>query len=42
MNDLTGFENVEDLIGNLPKLNGSAILLKGSRSIQLEKLIPYL
>jgi UDP-N-acetylmuramoyl-tripeptide--D-alanyl-D-alanine ligase len=42
MNDVTGFENVEDLIGNLPKLNGSAILLKGSRSIQLEKLISYL
>jgi UDP-N-acetylmuramoyl-tripeptide--D-alanyl-D-alanine ligase len=42
MNDVTGFENVEDLIGNLPKLNGSAILLKGSRGIQLEKLISYL
>lgn len=42
MNDLNGFENVDDLIGDLPKLNGSAILLKGSRSIQLEKLIPFL
>ena len=36
------FNNVEEFISKSPHLHEGAILLKGSRSIQLEKLIPFL
>jgi UDP-N-acetylmuramoyl-tripeptide--D-alanyl-D-alanine ligase len=36
------FNNVDEFIAKSPHLHEGAILLKGSRSIQLEKLIPFL
>lgn len=38
----TAFNNVEEFIANSQQIHEGAILLKGSRSIQLEKLIPFL
>jgi UDP-N-acetylmuramoyl-tripeptide--D-alanyl-D-alanine ligase len=42
--DYLWFENVDDLIHHITKcpISGKRILIKGSRGIQLEKVLPYL